>query len=390
MKAIVYVLTWLAGCTVAGSLQAQAGQVQPSTAWQHLLENADYTAAIELMLRLEPEAKDPYPIRQQLARTYQRLGEFYPARYWWTRALETDSLDEAANLELGQLLEKEGDLERAAIHYGRLCAYFPDKSQYHKLLASAAIQQDLLPLAFSHYAHAMRLAPRDVEIKQALAQLFIRNEQYDDAANLLTQALAIYPDHRKMHMQLIECCYSDRYYEHAAAMLDELQTQIVFSHYLKRLHGVCYFHLGEYRRAIDILLSIGEEDNKPELTCFYIYRSFLGLDDLIMARVYLDRAILACKHPNEGKYHAYMGNLLVKSEFYRQAASSYYKAYELTGDPALLYWCGRATDAAEDFATAGRHYQHFLNAAMTAKEPGDPEMLTFSRERIEQIRTFTK
>jgi len=107
-----------------------------------------------------------------------------------------------AHNNLGSLLEKQGDLDRAKSHYVEALRIKPDFPQAHNNLASMLAAQGRIDQAITHYQEAIRLKPDYADAYNNLGVALGRKGDIVQAVAHYAKALQIQPDHVEAHYNL--------------------------------------------------------------------------------------------------------------------------------------------------------------------------------------------
>lgn len=364
----------------------QDAYAQSDENWRFFYERQEFQTAGDMLSSLYKEFPDSILILEYLGLTYHHLGRTDKSMNIWNDLLAKDSIHSTALYRLG-LYHYDHNRYQDAINFWKKLAETKNSNPYYfKLLGQAYLQLDNPISSFQAYAKAHSLNLTDLETIYQLSTLFFKQKQFQEADSLVMVGLSIDPEHEKLQLLQIETCYSSGYYEHAIFELEKLRKEEKMNNYLRRLLAVCYIQEKDGLSAIDVLKEIEDPDSNEEMTYYHLHRAHYEMGDLILARHFLEKCLEACTHPNEGKYHAIMGNILVETERYSQAAMMYETAALTTDDPQLIYLAGRAYDAAEMYERAYYRYRQFVNLE---NEQLDSDALTFAKERMEVLLPIT-
>lgn len=359
---------------------------QSETTWRYYYDRQEYQLAEEHLSYLHKNFPDSILLMEYLGLTYHHLGRMDKSMDIWQNILAVDSVHSTSLYRMGLYHYEHNRYMEAVSFWKKLAEARDTNPYYHKLLGQAYLQLENPILSFQAYAKAHALNSKDLETILQLSSLFFKQKQFHETDSLIMIGLSIDPNHEKLQLLQIETCYSSGYYEHAIGELERLRNEEMMNNYLRRLLAVCYIQVKDGQSAIGVLKEIEDPDNNEEMTYYHLHKAHYEMGDLILARHFLEKCLEACTHPNEGKYHAIMGNILVETERYSQAAMMYETAALTTDDPQLIYLAGRAYDAAEMYERAYYRYRQFVNLE---NEQLDSVALTFARERMEVLLPIT-
>lgn len=170
----------------------------------------------------------------------------------------------SALIRLGKEYVKEGQLDRAEATFLDALQQVPDSAAIHNQLALVYERQSRRgtpgkdQLAMKHYRDAIALDPDKPGLRINLAQMLIRNRQYEEAAEHLDHALAHAPEHADAH-------YNRGLIYSAAKALDQEKASYEKALEIRPDHPQALFRLGKiyedngqlteaqvfYQRAVD-------------------------------------------------------------------------------------------------------------------------------------------
>ncbi len=108
----------------------------------------------------------------------------------------------AAHHNLARLLESQGKLEKAVLHYRQCLKLNPDDFRAHNNLGVALKALGRLDESSRHFRQALRLRPRNPETLNNLGALRGAQGDLGAAADYFRQALEIEPDNAELHNNL--------------------------------------------------------------------------------------------------------------------------------------------------------------------------------------------
>jgi len=354
-----------------------------SDSWRHHYDRQNYALAVEILEGERVIYPDSIFLLENVGVLYFHLGDYISSGKIWNHVLQLDSLNKVAIFRQGLIHYEVGRYLEAVEWWQKLVELDGSNPYYFKMLGRAWRNLNNPLETFSAYNKVRNLNPRDLEAMEQLADLFFKQKQYSEADSLLTMALHLYPIHQKLRVMQIETCYSDRYYGHTLDLIYTYEDDFPLTNYLKRVKAASLIKQEAWDEAIEVLKSVEDPDQNEEMTFLYLHRAYQGKGDLIMSRHFIEKCIETCKHPEEGTYIAYLGNVLVDSGMYAQAAQAFASAALLKDDANLVYLAARYYDAAEDSRMAAFYYQRYL---FLMKEEGDIESISFSKERLELLK----
>jgi tetratricopeptide (TPR) repeat protein len=135
--------------------------------------------------------------------------------------------DFEARIAIGNTLEREGKDDEAIAHFKALLDEYPDQPRAHFEYAGAFDSAGREAEAVPHYRRAMEMGLPEEILAQAYVQFgsTLRNiREYDEAARLLREGAARFPDHAAIRLFLALVLHSAG--EDRAAVIDLLELAI--------------------------------------------------------------------------------------------------------------------------------------------------------------------
>ena len=370
---------------LTGSMSVYAQEMNRDKDWRYQYDRKQYGRSIELIRNQIDKFPDSIFLQEYEAIILEQMGQIPQARNKWLYLLGNPLSRHLALYKLAAINYDYGDYWATIDYLEPLIQEDSTQVNYFKLLGRAQ-RQVINPIAeFAAFSKVLKIQPNDIEALSALVDLLLKQQQYREADSLVFIALDYAPDHYKLRLQQLEICYADRYYEYTVELIKNFEDRYPLNNYLRRMMAAACTQTGMYEVAISYLKSIEDPDSKPDVTHFNYYRAYLGMDNKILARKHLEDAIDACKHPNEGRYRAFYGNLLVESQLYFQAGMQYEIAAAQLQDSNLYFLAARAQDAGEQYTQAIRNYNSFLRSNQENK---DPSQVEYATERVAKLKAL--
>ncbi len=128
-----------------------------------------------------------------IARCYRLMNRLDSAVLYSARSVQLNGKNIDARNEYAELLAASGEWDSASVQYRAIVERDPDNAQARFMIAR--IWQRRNPaLAIEHYEYIRKNLDENYEVLLSLAELYLRNDDYDNAADVIRHAIAIEPD----------------------------------------------------------------------------------------------------------------------------------------------------------------------------------------------------
>lgn len=129
-------------------------------------------------------------------------GELDQAKSEYELAIATDAQYADALSDYGTLFTLRGDWQSAAAQYKKAIALRPDDALFHTNYARVLSKLGRSQESRQELEEAYKLNPKDRVVLQALADSYLRDHNVSGAADLIQQAVTLYPGSAKLHDRL--------------------------------------------------------------------------------------------------------------------------------------------------------------------------------------------
>ncbi|MFZ3374907.1 MAG: tetratricopeptide repeat protein [Chthoniobacterales bacterium] len=149
-------------------------------------------------------AKNPacWMAYNNLGTEFLRQGQTDKAIIHFQKSLEIKPDHAEAHINLGNALLDKGEVSESIEHYLKALQLRPNLAEAHHNLGCARAQQGKTEEAVRHYQKALQLKPRYPEAHYNLALALVLLGHRDEAAEHLTEALRIKPDYTEAKREL--------------------------------------------------------------------------------------------------------------------------------------------------------------------------------------------
>jgi tetratricopeptide (TPR) repeat protein len=148
-----------------------------------------------------------------------------------------------------RVLATQGQSTEAIRLLAEATAKNPENSLYPKLLARLYRDQNVLVLAIDHYRHAIELAPSDAQLRFELAQVLLKNKQFDEAMAEFKTVRDADPTNIEVNYQIGKLYFAASRYVEALEPLKAAVKDRPKHFYSQYLLGQTYRNLGDLPEA---------------------------------------------------------------------------------------------------------------------------------------------
>ncbi|HVX67966.1 MAG TPA: tetratricopeptide repeat protein [Bryobacteraceae bacterium] len=156
-------------------------------------EHGEHVAAIGILARMRAALPESYETAYNLALAYYRAGRYEPAAGCLRQWLEPARKAEPWNL-LGAIEEKRGRGVEALAAYRKAAQLEPGNEDYRLDAASHALQQESVEAALAAFTGCVRDFPASWRMHLGLGAVEYLAGDYDAAARVLLETVAMNPD----------------------------------------------------------------------------------------------------------------------------------------------------------------------------------------------------
>ncbi len=306
-----------------------------------------------------------------------RLGLLKEAKKSYLQILNQDSTNLSAIAQLGSIYDQEYDLPKAIRYYRQLIQIDSTNSYYYKINAQLAIKAGLKSEAFLYFAHAHRLNPKDIGVLRDLSELFLANDQLEEADSLLHLAYLQDTTSLQTIMSKAKMEYTKKEYAEAVRFLLKTKGRIDLNPYYQKMLGYSFLQIDSFDLAISHLEKLLHEESN-EYTHYYLATAYSKKEQWENAIYHFDLAIKDAISPNLFVYHANLGDIYTDLHQNREALKQYEEAYRYKPDPKYIFFKARLADEYyKDKQIAINQYNRYLKTKHFQKEWND-----YARKRV--------
>lgn len=208
--------------------------------------------------------------------------------------------------------------------------------------ATALHQSGDLEGAIKAYQAILKSFPARADVRSNLGAALSRLGRYEEAIEQYTRALALIPDNQTIRFNLAMAYYKAAMFTEAAPELtryvnatsrssDSLNAKIVLAD--------CLVRLGEYKRVIELLSPVADEDQTNRTVAYLLGSALIGDNQLDRGQQIIDRLF---RDENSAEARLLMGSILLLADDAQKALTEVERAIELNPKlPAVQATYGR-------------------------------------------------
>lgn len=344
-----------------------------------LIGTYQFEKALEILSQLNDTTDIQIPLQRGFC--YSRLGSFKKAITSYLSAVEMDSTNRTALVQLAQLYSRNMEIEKSENCYERLISIDSTNSYYFKQYASLVSGVKMDSLAIQLYLKALSLNPRDVESYAALGNLLLESEQYPLLDSIVGRAVDTDSTESVFLLLKGKSELAQHQYKNVIA------TGNIFLRWnqpqpaLVRLLGIAYFQMDEYSKAIECMNYLLMSNVKSEWVYYYLGVSYRELGNIPKSIEMMTKAIDEGITENIGTYYSQLARAYEDNKDYKNAIHYYQAAYKKSKSKILLYHLARNYDIYfKDKSSAIAYYKRYLASDDTIRLARE-----FSKRRLDVL-----
>lgn len=284
---------------------------------------------------VEASPEDPDP-RLELARFYEQRGEFEEAESVLEETIARNQTNVALLGQLGNFYVRRGNLEAAEDSYLKVAAQAPDRVGPKMTLGAFYASQKNWQEALQWMQQAQKLRPKDVEIQNAIASLYMDMGKPEKTRALVDEVLEKDGGNLRARLLKARLLLTDRQWPKAGDILEA-----VIRDYPR--HAGAYYELGlvyvaqkDQRKAKGALLKAVEYDPGNLNARILLAESYLAerAPDLALEQL----KVVLTGQPKDYRAHILKGTAYLLKRDLKAAKDAFSHAIELRPeDPAAYY-----------------------------------------------------
>ncbi len=289
-----------------------------------------------------------------------KIGRLLDAKNSFIHITKVDSTHKIAISQLASLYEQEGNTPKAVKYYTQLVKLFPENAVYYRKLAQNYASSGALIDAFRYYSEAYKLNREDLYTIKGISEIFLHNEQYQDADTILTKGLVLDSTNINFHYLISRSKYKQKDYDSTIYYLKQIEGKVDLSPYYNKLYGYSLIQIDSFDQSIYYLNKALRENGSKEYAHYYLATAYENLENLELAEYHYKEALSEGISNNVSNYHRSLAKLKNEENDLKAAIPHYQDAYKYSKDPVLLFYLARASDAYyKDKSIAINYYKKY-------------------------------
>jgi len=206
--------------------------------------------------------------------SYRNEAEFFKAEKLYRKAIELNSQNEQAYIELGSSYRKQDKFSEAEATYKKAIELNPKSDKAYLEFGFSYKKQGQYPKAEESFKKAIELNPKNAKAYLALGYLFEDQQQFSAAAELYKKAIACNPAYYEAYIRLGDTfSFQGKYSEAEEAYKKAIKLSVTAYRAYPRL-GMFYQKRGKHSEAVKLLekfIELSPDDHRAyrSLGVFY-------------------------------------------------------------------------------------------------------------------------
>lgn len=373
-----YFFVVIAALIVSDSSIAQADTLELSAVKAY--DKGDYASAYDLYSRCIESDTTVVSYYERAGLSAYRVGMMAEAKKVFLKAVELDTLNQLSMSQLASIYEQENNTPKAVKFYTKLSKTFSDNAIFKRKLAQNYAKAGLITEAFSYYAQAYKLNPKDLFSIKGLTEIFQQNEQYNEADSLMHVGLSMDSTNINFHQLIARSKYKQKDYDSTIYYLKKITGQVDLSPYYNKLLGYSLIQIDSFEQSIFYLERALMDNGSKEYAHYYLATAYEKMDNMAFAEHHYVKALEEAISPNVGNYHRNLAKINNDNNKLKEAIPHYQDAYKYSDDPVLLFYLARASDTYyKDKSIAINYYKKY---AKSSHDNEEYKKYAMSRARI--------
>jgi len=274
------------------------------------------------------------------AEFYEMKGQVEPAAFIYRGLLNNQPKNGRAHWGLGRYYLTQGDIRRAKDSLEKTTAYWPKHiaSRYNLALIAITEGPQGYREAARWLAEAFKLDNADVGVLEQIGVLLEASGKPQAAIKYWQRALQLNPEaaiaSKKIQQNtklVVDDLISKKNWKEALARIEGVSSSKEGPDEYNLQRGICYRHLGEFKKALDQLVPVIQEDSEEPLVLRELGVVQLNLKKTDEAVRLFEKA--ASLEKKEGWNFAWLGFALEAKKDYIRAAEAWKTAASLFKEP---------------------------------------------------------
>jgi tetratricopeptide (TPR) repeat protein len=227
----------------------------------------NHSGAIDRLAVAKSLAPNSESVHEMLGVSLVMTGSVETGKQELRRTLEINPYNEVANLELGNLYEKEDKNEPAMRHLERALDANPNLDMAIYVLERVYYEEGFYDRAEETCRRFLRFHPDDIQSLEILGWIYKRQEHTQEMIETYTELARLEPDNTGYWSPLIQHYMENNDYQRARDVLEECLGQNPYYAYGNVRYGQVLIHYGDE--------SLGNGSRQEALRLFSLARDYL-------------------------------------------------------------------------------------------------------------------
>jgi len=378
-KLIYFLLVLSIPFTSAGQTPANIDQEKLLEYYQsqRYLEAADYLNTV-----YSPDTEIPKELAQ-IAYTNLMAGNLPLAEKNYLKLYKQQPTSLPILFSLASIARRRGDDAKAKLHYLEIIKLDSLNFNVYKQMANM-ILIPMSPEKIYYLKKANAIQPTDADIAFDLSSSLSMIKKNDSAYVVLQTALAADTSNMALLKAKMPICIFLLKIDETIKTGDQLMAYGDSSSYVLNNLGKAYYLLKNYKRALDLFLTIEKMQQQNESTLFYTSICYRELHNYSNAAAYMKLAVKDGISPYVYKYYKVLGEIYEKQKLIKNANQAYLKSLEFDHDGSVYYNLGLINDfKLNNKKEALRYYNRYL--ASKPNSENLKEVIDYVKSRVDEL-----
>lgn len=325
--------------------------------------NQEYNKALEIWDACATKDSTKNYCNEQAGLSAYRLGMFPQAKKYMLKIGDDSQYYKSAYVTLANIYEQQENIPKAIKYNSRLKDSFPDNPIYYRKLGALYLKAKIVSEAFPKYAKALELNPNDLISIKALSEIFIANEQFQDADSLLNVGLELDKESVGLTLLLAKNYYVQKEYDSTVVVLETLRGKYDFTNYHNKMMGYALLQIDSIENAIWYLEKSLVDESNPEYAHYYLANAYEIKEDFETSEFHYKKAIKSGASQGLHTYHRNLARIQKEDSNFKDAIDNYKWALKYRDAPSVILFLAQACDTYyKDKSIAINYYNKYLKS----------------------------
>jgi len=297
----------------------------------------------------------------QIARAYDAIGSYDKAAAQYEAIISKDASQQIARFELGKILLKLKQAEKAKTLFVRLTEIDSTNAAYFYYLGKSLQSQKNGFMANRAFRLAIRKDSTHLRSLFEMAKHFVGEREKDSVLIYTDKGLEVYPDDVSLINLKALALYNNEQYAQALPLFERLVELGEQKEFIYSKLAYCYFRTWEFEKAKTAYNKVLKINDGNADAYFNMGQIFLKDREIDSAKIYIEEAI-AVQKPFLVREYESLARIARIQENVKLAFEYYKLAYAEDPDNARVYFnvCTTADEYYKDPETILPYYEKFV------------------------------